>query len=57
MDSSQLSPRGALYMGVLFIVCGMPPILIGTGVLSASNADSTTPAWVGIERLWRVRNG
>jgi len=48
MGSSQLSPRGALFMGFLFIVCGVPAILIGSGVLSPSNADPTTPGWVTV---------
>jgi hypothetical protein len=46
MGSSQLSPLGALLVGFIFIVCGMPAILIGSGVLT--RADPATPAWVTV---------
>ena len=35
-------------MGLIFVGCGMPPILIGLGVLTPSRAEPGTPAWVGI---------
>jgi len=48
MGTSQLSPRGAVLMGLLFVACGIPPILIGLGVLTPSNLDPATPPWVGV---------
>jgi hypothetical protein len=33
-------------MGLLFMACGVPPILIGLGILTPSPADGTTPAWI-----------
>jgi hypothetical protein len=47
MSTNQLSRRGAVVMGLLFIVCGVPAILIALGVVPASNPDPETPAWVG----------
>jgi hypothetical protein len=35
-------------MGLLFVACGVPPILIGLGVLTPSNLDPTTPSWVAV---------
>jgi hypothetical protein len=35
-------------MGLLFVGCGMPPILIALGVLTPSSAEAGTPPWVGI---------
>lgn len=45
--SQQLSPRGAVIMGLLFIACGAFPILIGLGVITPSNVGrDPAPAWV-----------
>lgn len=35
-------------MGLLFAICGVPPILIGTGVVNRAASDPETPAWVAI---------
>jgi hypothetical protein len=45
----QLTPRGALLMGALFIASGVFPILIGFGVVTpAPRATPPPPAWVAI---------
>src|SRR5260370_11636177 len=44
---SQLSPRGAFAMGLLFIMCGLWPILVGVGWIHAPAADPT-PGWVPV---------
>jgi hypothetical protein len=41
---NQLSPGGAVAMGTLFIVCGIPPILIGFGAIAPASHDA--PGWV-----------
>jgi hypothetical protein len=46
--STQLSRGGAVAMGLVFMVCGIPPILIGLGLITPSPADGPTPAWVAI---------
>jgi hypothetical protein len=46
MTSNQLSRRGAFIFGLLFIACGMMPILMSTGILR-STATPGTPLWVG----------
>jgi hypothetical protein len=46
--ASQLSKRGAVVVGLLATACGLPPILIGSGVLAPNPADPNTPAWVAI---------
>jgi len=46
--SSQLSPRGALMMGLLFIAFGMFPILTGLGILTPTDAGSPVPTWVPV---------
>jgi hypothetical protein len=47
-DRSQLSPRGAIVTGLLFIACGLPPIMIGMGLLTPDGLDSQTPPWVAV---------
>jgi hypothetical protein len=42
----QLSRGGAVAMGVAFIACGVPPVLIGLGILHP--AGELPPAWVPI---------
>jgi drug/metabolite transporter (DMT)-like permease len=41
----QLSHRGAVLMGLLFIVVGSVPIVIGSGLVSGTSIAGT-PAWV-----------
>lgn len=41
---TQLSPGGAVAIGVLFIACGIPPILIGVGAIAPASTDA--PGWV-----------
>src|ERR1700687_5983948 len=45
MPGQQLSPRGAVLMGLLFIVVGSVPIVIGSGLMAGTQIGST-PAWV-----------
>jgi hypothetical protein len=45
-STSQLSPRGAIVVGLLFIVVGVIPILIGVGVLTPTNVPDPAPPWV-----------
>ena len=42
--NNQLSPRGAVAMGLAFVACGIFPILIGVGVIAPSPGDA--PGWV-----------
>ena len=41
-----LTPRGAVAMGLAVVACGVPPILIGMGVMHPSPGDA--PGWIGI---------
>jgi hypothetical protein len=44
---SQLTPRGAIAMGILFIVAGIFPVLIALGILRGHLAPGV-PSWVGV---------
>ena len=46
-DRTQLSPGGAVVIGLLFAACGLFPILLGLGVLPA-HADPGVPPWLVI---------
>lgn len=47
--NSQLSPRGAVAMGLLFILCGVLPILMGLGIITPTDqTGSPPPAWVPV---------
>lgn len=35
-------------MGLVFMACGVPPILIGLGTITPAPSDAPTPAWVAI---------
>jgi hypothetical protein len=48
MSASQLSRRGAVLMGLLFVICGLPALLIGLGIVSSANVEPGTPMWVVI---------
>jgi hypothetical protein len=48
MGTSQLSRRGAVLMGLLFVICGLPPILIAFGVVPSANSEPGTPDWVPV---------
>ena len=48
MASNQLSPRGAILMGIVFVLAGLPPMLIGMGVITPSGGDAGSPPWVVI---------
>lgn len=48
MGSSQLSPGGAVLVGLAFMACGAPPVLIGLGILAPAGLDPATPPWVAI---------
>jgi hypothetical protein len=43
--SNQITPRGAVVFGLLFIVCGMLPVLGGLGVINVRPAPGVTQ-WV-----------
>src|SRR5439155_18159991 len=45
--TSQLSPRGSVVAGVFFIVCGVLPILVATGVITPTT-PAAAPPWVVI---------
>ena len=47
MDQNQLSPRGAVLMGLAFLAAGVMPILISLGVVPGALTEGT-PAWVGM---------
>jgi hypothetical protein len=44
---SELSPRSSFAVGLLFIVCGLWPILVGFGWIHAPAAEPT-PGWVPV---------
>ncbi|HVX40797.1 MAG TPA: hypothetical protein VHB25_14600 [Gemmatimonadaceae bacterium] len=46
-DRNQLSPGGAIVMGLLFAACGAIPMVLGLHTRPAQTSDSA-PAWVGI---------
>jgi hypothetical protein len=46
-SSSQLSPRGAIGFGLLFMAAGVPPVLGALGMLPLPLTQGT-PAWVGV---------
>jgi hypothetical protein len=49
MASSQLSPRGSMWMGAFFIGCGLLPILMATGVITPTPTNAPLPPrWVPI---------
>ena len=43
----QLSPRGAIVVGIIFMICGVFPVLVGLGVVHAPPAPGVQP-WVVI---------
>lgn len=43
--TSQLSPLGSVFWGVFFIVCGVLPILVATGVITPA-PPAEAPPWV-----------
>jgi hypothetical protein len=46
MASSNLSPRGALFIGLASAIVGVLPILTGLGVFVPDKVEPGTPAWV-----------
>lgn len=48
-NRQQLSPRGAVFVGGIAILCGVFPILVGLGILTPSpGADPPPPGWVPV---------
>ena len=45
-DQTDLSPRGRLAFGMLFVLAGLPILLIGLGVLKPDPAGIHAPLWV-----------
>ena len=45
-NPNQLTPRGAIAAGVLFIACGLWPIVVGAGVVHASEPPQSS--WVAV---------
>jgi hypothetical protein len=46
-SSNQLTPRGAIIMGVFFMISGTFPVLIALGILHGRPAPGV-PSWVGV---------
>jgi hypothetical protein len=47
-DRTQLSRPAAVFFGLLFIGCGLMPLLMGLGIMTpAPTHGDPTPAWVG----------
>jgi hypothetical protein len=44
-NANQLSPRGAIIVGILFVLCGTYPVLAGIGVVHGRPAPGVQP-WV-----------
>ena len=47
MNRTSLTPRGAVILGVLFIACGVMPILGGLGLIPLKPTEGT-PGWIGV---------
>jgi hypothetical protein len=46
-NPNQLTPRGAIVMGILFIAAGAFPVLISLGIVQGHPAPGV-PSWVGV---------
>ena len=47
-DANQLSRGGAWGVGALFVAGGIPPVLIGIGVLKPPPSPDNAPAWLAL---------
>lgn len=48
-NRQQLSPRGAVFVGSIAVLCGVFPILVGLGILTPSpGPDPPPPPWVPV---------
>jgi hypothetical protein len=45
--TTQLTRRSAVLLGLLCVVCGVPPVLISLGVIPG-HLDPGVPAWMGV---------
>jgi hypothetical protein len=48
MGPSQLSPRGAMFMGLACAIVGVLPIFTGLGVFLPGKVEPGTPTWMPV---------